>query len=284
VIRPDPGTPPATIVVRADGEKIGSYIIPEKKKERLMLDVFSLPLGAFKGRTVELELELIATDPARPKCKVDWQNITITHGDVPARIKPFKRTRFSPESKDAEHQLIELSALKNANDVEATARTLTRLEPSWLDLPVDVPGHTDGPEPFAHWLRKIFGEDLPLRALIRKTASEVADLRLRRAGMDPYAYRSIAIQFPGTSAAEQSWMWLGDRQLALGRFRRALSYYSRLENESLPCRARIRWAQAGLGQREGEPIGEPVRFNDLTMSPESFEALISRLIEAAPGR
>lgn len=109
---------------------------------------------------------------------------------------------------------------------------------------------------------------------------------------------AVAREFPGTDLAAEAFRWLGDRQLASGRFseaaghyRRAVELYAHLpslggsasggpSNALDQARARHRLAGAYLGQDWGQAAVESVQFGGTSLSAAEFERTVQELRES----
>ena len=127
-------------------------------------------------------------------------------------------------------------------------------------------------------------EDYPqVRAALGDRFGPLARLRIGQAmaASDALAVEMATIQFAGTDAAGEAHQWLGDRALASGWFERAIAEYRRalavLPGQTAHLEPRIRLAAAMLGRDEGKPVNESVQFNELSMSPSEFEALVAEM-------
>lgn len=123
---------------------------------------------------------------------------------------------------------------------------------------------------------------------------DLAELRYQAAvaSEDAAAIEQVATSFPGTRAAYQASLWLGDRELVLGNFAEAWQRYetagvnansSSLLAADVNLAARLRMAGALLGRDVGSPITEPVTFGTERLTPDQFEATISDLLANRQG-
>lgn len=126
-----------------------------------------------------------------------------------------------------------------------------------------------------------------LREAMEQQQGPRALLRARRAMSEGNlaAVEAATVQFYGTAAAAEAHAWLGDNHLAAGRFARAWEHYRRALEHAPPdlrsnLLARQRLAAAMLGQNEGTPPSAAVEIAGETFTPERFEQLVARLIEA----
>lgn len=100
------------------------------------------------------------------------------------------------------------------------------------------------------------------------------------------ALEAATMQFCGTEAAAEAHLWLGDRAMAGGDFLHALGQYRQALEGNLPAgtvQPRLRLAAAMLGREEGEPVSQSVRFNDLDLKSEEFEALVAEMLARSDG-
>ncbi len=109
------------------------------------------------------------------------------------------------------------------------------------------------------------------------------------ASEDATAIEQVAASFPGTPAAHEAALWLGDRDLVLGQFAQAWQRYEsagahptagyRIEHA-----ARLRMAGALLGHEVGVPVTQSVAFGEQRLTAEEFESTIADLLEHRQGQ
>ena len=127
-------------------------------------------------------------------------------------------------------------------------------------------------------------DDYPqVREALGDSFGPLARLRVGQAiaAGDAATVEMATVQFAGTDAAAEAHQWLGDRALASGWFQRAIAEYRRaigmIPSLRGPIEPRIRLAAAMLGRDEGSPVMQPVQFNEISMSPAEFEALVTEM-------
>ncbi|HZZ72498.1 MAG TPA: PQQ-binding-like beta-propeller repeat protein [Pirellulales bacterium] len=122
----------------------------------------------------------------------------------------------------------------------------------------------------------------------RKVLSEqfgpVGNLRVKQAmaAGEVAAVSVIPAQFPGTEAAVQASLWLGDRALSTGDAAQALTYFRAARaGKSITAGDQIAWrlrlTGALLGENEGQPPAAPVDLDGNKFSPAEFESLIAHV-------
>jgi outer membrane protein assembly factor BamB len=128
-----------------------------------------------------------------------------------------------------------------------------------------------------------------LKRAMQEKFGALGGLRFRQAaaGGNRTAVVNVALRFPGTEAAAEAHRWLGDRDLAGGRFTEALAQYAS-SLESSPAAAqeaicvRRRLAAAMLGQDLGPRVTLPVQLGARQFTAEEFEALIQQSRQVHP--
>ncbi len=122
-----------------------------------------------------------------------------------------------------------------------------------------------------------------LKRAMQEKFGALGGLRFRQAaaGGNRTAVSDVALRFAGTEAAADAHRWLGDRDLAGGRFTEALAEYA-CSLESGPATAqeaihvRQRLAAAMLGQEIGPRVTLPVQLGVRRFTAEEFEALVEQ--------
>ncbi|MCI0357220.1 MAG: PQQ-like beta-propeller repeat protein [Planctomycetaceae bacterium] len=205
-------------------------------------------------------------------------------GEGPAKIKDGWRDPLVEElSKETYNTLTEIQAVLESEAWPEAARLITSVDaeaapgvaPYFHDrmllasLPVAV---------------RLALDDFPqVRTALGDRYGPLAKLRIGQATAagDAATVEMATVQFAGTDAAAEAHQWLGDRALSSGWFERAIAEYRRaigltpgLKSQIEP---RIRLAAAMLGRDEGQPVSTSVQFNELSMSPAEFEALVAEM-------
>lgn len=123
-----------------------------------------------------------------------------------------------------------------------------------------------------------------LRLTMVEQFGTLGRLRLQQALADagPQLLQALAVQFYGTPSAAAAHQWLGDRALADGDFAEAAAEFEIALRSADPeqkgtLAARLRLAGAMLGRDVGQPVTEPVVFQDAQMTIAAFEQLIAEM-------
>ncbi len=127
-----------------------------------------------------------------------------------------------------------------------------------------------------------------LQSTMNDQFGRLGRLRVQQAiaASDALAVRAATVQFFGTPAAAEAHQWLGDRELAIGGFARALVEYDQALAVAAPAQhgsleARTRLAAALLGRDRGQPVTANVVLHGAEFAPRSFEDLVREMRERA---
>lgn len=186
-------------------------------------------------------------------------------------------------SKEGYNLLAELEAAIDARTYREACQIITTLEVG-RKLGV-LPDERDG----RLWvsleaaLELAMLEHPALRDTMREEFDSLGKLRLKQATAagDSPAVELVALQFCGAGTASEAHLWLGDRDLSVGRFGEAADHY-RLALRGVPVEdqaellARVRLACAMNGRDVGKPLGGPVQIGDKRISAAQFERLVER--------
>jgi outer membrane protein assembly factor BamB len=119
----------------------------------------------------------------------------------------------------------------------------------------------------------------PLRAMMEEHAHELGQLRVRQAiaAGQAGAVDAICTQFPGTHAAAEAYLWLGERALSAGRIAEAIAALqaglASAGPEQRPAiEVRLRLAGALGGLDLGPPARAAVQLGPRQMPAEAFES------------
>jgi len=189
-------------------------------------------------------------------------------------------------NKDAQNALLEMQLALRDQDWRTACQVLHgSTAPPW-GL-VDDQDDEQRLASYSTILSETMQQNPSLQRTMNEAVGEVELMRLRRAQAagDINAVENAAIQFLGTGVGAGALVWLGDQQLTLGDFTRAIFYYDRAIVLASPetrsqLDARLRLASAMLGKSRGEPVTEPVRFGQTELSPTEFEGLVAEMLAA----
>ena len=130
-----------------------------------------------------------------------------------------------------------------------------------------------------------------LKKVMSDQFGPLGNLRVKQAigAGDAAAVEAVIAQFPGTDAAAQARLWLGDRLLAGGDGAQALSYFraafvtaGAVDRDRLSWRMRL--AAALVGEDAEHPPAGPLDFGGVRFTPAEFESLVTSIRERkAPG-
>ena len=222
---------------------------------------------------------------------VYWAHVEATGRVPPEAAAPpgapprrWKHPLASEAGKDAYNLISEFNAAVDAQAYgEACQIVATTAETQALGL---VPDRKD--PRLAMTLPVAIGlamHDSPeLKRAMQEKFGALGGLRFRQAAADGNraAVADVALRFPTTEAAADAHRWLGDRDLASGRFTEALAEYA-WSLESSPAasqeaiHARQRLAAAMLGQDVGPRVTSPVQLGARRFTAEEFETLVGQL-------
>jgi outer membrane protein assembly factor BamB len=194
----------------------------------------------------------------------------------------WKHPLASEVGKDAYNLISEFNAAVDAQAYQEACQFVSSAETQGLGL---VPDRKD--PRLAVTLPVAIGlamRDTPeLKRAMQEKFGALGGLRFRQAaaGGNRTAVSDVALRFAGTEAAADAHRWLGDRDLAGGRFTEALAEYA-CSLESGPAtvqeaiHVRQRLAAAMLGQEIGPRVTFPVQLGARRFTAEEFEALVQQ--------
>ncbi|MBS0210879.1 MAG: PQQ-binding-like beta-propeller repeat protein [Planctomycetes bacterium] len=191
--------------------------------------------------------------------------------------------------KESFNVLADFEAAVSGGALKDACQVLNHLTLGQLDGLIPRKRDPDWLTPLPEAVAAIMRDEPGLRQTMEQEFGSVAQLRFRQAAneADAETVALVALQFPGTTAAAEAHLWLGDRALAAGDAQQAARYYQLADNESLAMRRNdLRWrrelATAALGQPTPSLPSAPLTLGDESMSPEEAARLVAQLRRAAP--
>lgn len=192
--------------------------------------------------------------------------------------------------KESFNVLADFEAAVSGGALRDACQVLNHLSQQQLDGLIPRKRDPDWLTPLPEAVAAIMRDQPALRQTMEQEFGSVAQLRFRQSmnEADADTVELVALQFPGTAAAAEAHLWLGDRALAAGDAQQAERYYHLADDESLAARrGDVQWrhqlALAALGQASASAPSTPLALGDETLAADDARRLVDQLYQAARG-